>query len=81
MRRVVTIGEMLERLRRRIERIRGRSRFREMVGSTDRDETVVGFIALLALWRRGEVHVEQEGLFADIHVMPSGGAPVAGGDK
>lgn len=81
LRRVVTIGEMLDRLRHRISRVRDRSRFRDMVGSTDRDETVVGFIALLALWRRGEVHVEQDGLFADIHVMPAGSVPVAGGDK
>jgi chromatin segregation and condensation protein Rec8/ScpA/Scc1 (kleisin family) len=51
------------------------------VGSHDRDETVVGFIALLALWRRGEVHVEQEGLFADIHVAPAPGATAAGGDR
>jgi segregation and condensation protein A len=80
LRKVVTIGEMLDRLRHRLTRIRHRERFHEMVGSRDRDETVVGFIALLALWRRGEVHVEQEGLFADIHVMPAGNASVSGGD-
>ncbi|HYI16168.1 MAG TPA: ScpA family protein [Thermomicrobiales bacterium] len=80
LRRVVTIGEMLTRLRDRVSRIRDRSRFRDMVGSDDRDEIVVGFIALLALWRRGDVHVEQDGLFADIHVMPASAAPVAGGD-
>lgn len=81
LRRVVTIGEMLERLRGRIARVGHRARFHEMVGSTERDETVIGFIALLALWRRGEVHVEQDGLFADIHVKPAGAAPVAGGNK
>ncbi len=80
LRRVVTIGEMLDRLRHRVSRIRGGARFHDMVGSDDRDEIIIGFIALLALWRRGEVHVEQDGLFADIHVMPDGGAPVAGGD-
>jgi segregation and condensation protein A len=81
LRRVVTIGEMLDRLRTRLTRIRDRARFQDMVGSHDRDETVVGFIALLALWRRGEVHVEQDGLFADIHVAPVSAATAAGGDK
>jgi segregation and condensation protein A len=80
LRRVVTIGEMLDRLRHRLGRVRHRTRFHEIVGSTERDETVVGFIALLALWRRGEVHVEQEGLFSDIHVTPAAGATVSGGD-
>ena len=80
LRRVVSIGEMVDRLRIRIARGRDRARFRDMIGSADRDETVVGFIALLALWRRGEVHVEQDGLFEDIHVMPAIGAPIAGGD-
>ncbi|HEX5164963.1 MAG TPA: segregation/condensation protein A [Thermomicrobiales bacterium] len=81
LRKVVTIGEMLDRLRHRIARVRGRARFHEMIGSNARDDTVVGFIALLALWRRGEVHVEQDGLFEDIHVMPMSGAPVGGGDQ
>lgn len=82
MRPVVTIGEMLDRLRRRIALVRHRGHFQDMVGSDDRVETVVGFIALLALWRRGEVDVEQDGLFADIHVMPvqRSGASVSGGD-
>ncbi|MDQ3547209.1 MAG: segregation/condensation protein A [Chloroflexota bacterium] len=80
LRRIVTIGEMLDRLRGRIARTRHRARFREMVGTNDREEMVVGFIALLALWRRGEVDVEQDGLFADIHVLPVSGATVSGGD-
>lgn len=83
LRRVVTIGEMLDRLRSSIAAVRHRARFTDMVGSNDRDETLVGFIALLALWRRGEVHVEQDGLFADIHVMPAGSPSsmaVAAGD-
>lgn len=81
LRRVVTIGEMLDRLRHQLTRIRDRARFQDMVGSHDRDETVVGFIALLALWRRGEVHVEQDGLFADIHVAPASGATATAGDR
>ena len=80
LRRIMTIGEMLDRLRSRIARTRHRARFQEMVGSTDREEMVVGFIALLALWRRGEVDVEQDGLFADIHVLPVSGTTSAGGD-
>jgi segregation and condensation protein A len=81
LRKVVTIGEMLERLRNQIARVRGRTSFHEMIGSNARDDTVVGFIALLALWRRGEVHVEQAGLFEDIHVQPVSGASASGGDR
>lgn len=80
LRRIVTIGEMLDRLRNRLTHVRQRIVFREMVGSTDRDELIVGFIALLALWRRGEVEIEQDGLFSDIHVAPSGSGGVSGGD-
>ena len=81
MRPIVTIGEMLDRLRARLAGARRRLRFRDIVGSREREETVAGFIALLALWRRGEVEIEQERLFADIHVLPTGLAgPVAGGD-
>lgn len=81
LRRVVSIGEMLDRLRSQIVRVRGRACFHEMIGSNAREDTVVGFIALLALWRRGDVHVEQDGLFSDIHVLPAAGTPVAGGDR
>ena len=36
---------------------------------------------LRALWRGGAAETEQERLFADIHVLPTGLAgPVAGGD-
>ncbi|MEX1158675.1 MAG: segregation/condensation protein A, partial [Thermomicrobiales bacterium] len=80
MRRIVTIGEMLDRLRTRLARARHGARFHEIVGSNGRDETVVGFIALLTLWRRGEVDIQQDGLFADIQVTPLAGAPVSGGD-
>jgi segregation and condensation protein A len=72
LRPVVTLGEMLNRLRVHLSRARRPARFRDLIGSQARDETVVGFIALLALWRRGEVRVEQAGLFADIHVAPIG---------
>lgn len=71
IRRVVSIGEMLHRLRERLARHRRPARFRDLVGVADREHTIVGFIALLALWRRGEVHVRQDGLFGDIHVEPA----------
>lgn len=71
LRRVVTIGEMLDRIATRLARFRHPSRFHDLVGSRDRDETIVGFIALLTLWRRGAVDVRQDGLFSDIHVIPS----------
>ncbi len=45
-------------------------RFVDLVSKTDREETVAGFIALLALWRRRQVDVQQDGLFADIMIEP-----------
>lgn len=71
LKRVISIGEMLDRIAGRLARFRHPRRFQDLVGSRDRDETIVGFIALLALWRRGAVEVHQDGLFADIHVIPS----------
>ena len=76
LRRIVSIGEMVDRLRGRLRPAGGTRRFREIVGSQHRDELTVGFIALLALWRRGEVEVIQDSLFGDIHVQSS--AIVAG---
>lgn len=70
LRRVVSIGEMLDRITGRLARFRRPLRFHDLVGSGERDETIVGFVALLALWRRGIVDVRQDGLFTDIHVVP-----------
>jgi segregation and condensation protein A len=74
IRQVVSIGEMLHRLRDRLTRFRHPSRFHDLVGAPDREHTIVGFIALLALWRRGEVRVRQDALFGEIHVEPVLGA-------
>lgn len=71
IRRVVSIGEMLDRLRGHLTRFRRPSRFRELFQPHDREETIAGFIALLALWRRGEVECRQDGLFDDIHIAPA----------
>jgi chromatin segregation and condensation protein Rec8/ScpA/Scc1 (kleisin family) len=43
--------------------------FRRLV-APDRGETVAGFIALLALWRRGEIVATQQTLFGEILVSP-----------
>lgn len=77
LRRVISIGEMVSRIASRLSRLRQPRRFHDLVGSRDRDETIVGFIALLTLWRRGAVDVSQEGLFGDIHVIPAAEAGVA----
>lgn len=69
--RVISIGEMLDRISSRLARFRHPRPFHDLVGSRDRGETIVGFIALLTLWRRGAVDVRQEGLFHDIHVFPA----------
>jgi segregation and condensation protein A len=47
---------------------RRRVSFRELVGDDRRSDTIAGFIALLALWRNGEIEVSQDALFGDIHV-------------
>lgn len=70
MRRVVSVTEMAARLYATMMR-RGRpQRFLDMVDERDRDEVVAGFIALLALWRRKQVDVLQDGLFSEITVAP-----------
>lgn len=78
LRRVLSIGEMVDRLRERLTRRRSAGRFRDLVGSDHRDDVMVGFIALLALWRRGEIDVRQDGLFEDIHVHPLAGVGPTG---
>ena len=78
--RVISIGEMLDRIVGRLARFRHPRRFHELIGSRDRDETIAGFIALLTLWRRGDVDVCQDALFSDIHVIPSAVAEAAADD-
>lgn len=77
LRRIVTIGEMLDRITANLNRLRRPRPFRELIESADRESTIVGFIALLALWRRGDIDVHQDGLFTDIEVMPSGSGAIA----
>jgi segregation and condensation protein A len=79
MRRVVSIGEMAGRLREGLARVRSGARFRDLLRAGDREEIVAGFIALLALWRRGEIAVRQERLFGDIHVSTAKRTDAAAG--
>lgn len=73
IRRVVSVTEMAARLFSTVIQARRSRRFLELVDRRDRDEVVAGFIALLALWRRKQVEVEQEGLFDDIYIAPVSG--------
>jgi segregation and condensation protein A len=73
MRPLVSIGEMIGRVRAAVDRAMHPLRFRELVRHDDRDETIAGFLALLTLWRRGEVEVAQDRLFAEIYVSASPG--------
>lgn len=66
IRRVVSVTEMAARLFSAVLQTPGRLRFLDTVDRRDRDEVVAGFIALLALWRRKQVEVHQDGLFGDI---------------
>jgi segregation and condensation protein A len=70
MRRVVSVTEMAARLYAVMMRSGRSRRFLELVEPSDRDEVVAGFIALLALWRRKQIDVRQDGLFADIIIDP-----------
>ena len=70
MKRVVSVTEMAGRLLSAMTVSRRSRRFVDLVNRTDREETVVGFIALLALWRRRQVDVHQDGMFADIMIEP-----------
>lgn len=70
MRRIVSVTEMAARLYSTMMRSGRSRRFLELVEPSDRDEVVAGFIALLALWRRKQIDVRQDGLFADILIDP-----------
>lgn len=71
MKRIVSVTEMAGRLLSAMMVARRSRRFVDLVNKTDREETVAGFIALLALWRRRQVNVHQDGLFADIMIEPA----------
>jgi len=77
LRRIVTIGEMLDRITSQLSRLSRPRPFRELIGARDRESTIVGFIALLALWRRGDIDVRQDGLFTDIEVTNVGSGAFA----
>lgn len=70
IRRVVSVTEMAARLYAAVIQSRQSRRFVDLVDRRDRDEVVAGFIALLALWRRRQVELAQDGLFADIYIEP-----------
>jgi segregation and condensation protein A len=76
MRQVVSVTEMAARLYATMMRSSRSRRFLDLVEPSDRDEIVAGFIAMLALWRRKQIDVRQDGLFADIVIDP---VPSTGG--
>ncbi|MFW6076097.1 MAG: segregation and condensation protein A [Chloroflexota bacterium] len=68
IRRVTSVADMARRL---IGAVLGSivpRRFSDLVDVRDREEAVAGFIALLSLWSRREITVEQERLFDEILV-------------
>ncbi len=68
IKRVVSVTEMAARLFAAVTGSGRPRRFVDLIGHRDREETVAGFIALLALWRRRQVEVQQDGLFSDIMI-------------
>lgn len=78
IRRVVSVTEMAARLFSSVIGSRRSRTFLELVDRRDRDEVVAGFIALLALWRRRQVDIHQDGLFAEIYIEPAASAERTG---
>lgn len=68
MRRIVSVTEMAVRLLAAVTSSGRSRRFADLVKHGDREETVAGFIALLSLWRKKQIDVYQDGLFADIRI-------------
>jgi len=64
----VSVAETLEELVERLPR-EGRTTFRRLtVGMSERLEVIVCFLALLELYKRGAVELEQGGRLAELHV-------------
>ncbi|CAN5802696.1 ScpA family protein [soil metagenome] len=66
IRPAITVADMARRLLSHGIRHGRRFRFFEVVSPSNRPETVAGFVALLSLWARGELHISQNELFGDI---------------
>lgn len=64
----ISIEQMIGRIRHEVARYRLVG-FRAIVAAAPREELVAGFVALLAMWRRGEVRVEQSEHFAEIWIQ------------
>ena len=72
VRPMVTIEEMMDTLRARVERAMNLS-FKEFAGSkTEKVEVIVSFLALLELVKQGAVEVTQYGHFNDIQIQNTG---------
>lgn len=72
IRRIVSISEMAGRLLRSVMTAATPRRFRDLVPSGDRHEVVAGFIAMLSLWSRRELQVEQDDVFGEILIGDPG---------
>lgn len=78
MKRMVSVTEMAARLISAVTASGRSRRFYDLVQRSNREETVAGFIALLALWRRRQVEIRQDGLFGDIVIEPASPVESAG---
>ncbi|MEZ4520455.1 MAG: hypothetical protein R3A46_02265 [Thermomicrobiales bacterium] len=71
IRPVISVAEMARRFLSRAIRPGQRFRFFEFVESTNRQEIVAGFVALLSLWARRELDVSQDEMFGEIEFQAS----------
>ena len=68
VRTVVSLEEMIDRLRERIER-QMTFKFRELTGSSaERSTVIVGFLAVLEMVKQGGILVRQSAQFTDIEI-------------
>ncbi|MCB9816052.1 segregation/condensation protein A [Candidatus Nomurabacteria bacterium] len=68
VRPTVSLEDMMERLQRRIEQ-QMRTKFSEIrAGETEHKNVIVGFLAILELFKQGNILITQEGRFNDIHM-------------
>jgi chromatin segregation and condensation protein Rec8/ScpA/Scc1 (kleisin family) len=73
----MTIGQRIDHVRRAL-RERGRVSFEWLAGDCDtRGELIVTFLALLELYRRWEIELEQDQLFGEIWIAPGTAVAVA----
>ena len=67
VKRIISLDQMIDRLMQKIKKAM-KDTFGNMTKGSDKVESIVGFLALLELVKRGSLNVTQDGAFDDISV-------------